>query len=86
MLTSKHHEGWTNWPSKTSWNWNAMDEGPHMDLVGEGAAPETFSEGDTVLVLCGCLMQVLWLIPFAVELPFTLVSTSLCSTGSTLCS
>jgi alpha-L-fucosidase len=34
VLTSKHHEGWTNWPSNTSWNWNAMAEGPHMDLVG----------------------------------------------------
>lgn len=35
VMTSKHHEGWTNWPSNTSWNWNAMDEGPHVDLVGE---------------------------------------------------
>ncbi len=35
VLTSKHHEGWTNWPSKTSWNWNSVDNGPHMDLVGE---------------------------------------------------
>lgn len=34
VLTSKHHEGWTNWPSNTSWNWNAKDEGPHVDLVG----------------------------------------------------
>ncbi|XP_033100644.1 alpha-L-fucosidase-like [Anneissia japonica] len=35
VLTSKHHEGFTNWPSKYSWNWNAMDIGPHRDLVGE---------------------------------------------------
>jgi len=35
VLTSKHHEGYTNWPSKTSWNWNSMDVGPHRDLVGE---------------------------------------------------
>jgi alpha-L-fucosidase len=34
VLTSKHHEGFTNWPSKTAWNWNAVDTGPHMDLVG----------------------------------------------------
>jgi len=35
VLTSKHHEGFTNWPSQVSWNWNAMDVGPHRDLVGE---------------------------------------------------
>ncbi|GAU89881.1 hypothetical protein RvY_02380 [Ramazzottius varieornatus] len=35
VLTSKHHEGYTMWPSSVSWNWNAMDVGPHRDLVGE---------------------------------------------------
>ncbi|XP_037330368.2 tissue alpha-L-fucosidase-like [Pungitius pungitius] len=35
VFTSKHHEGFTNWPSPTSWNWNSMDVGPHRDLVGE---------------------------------------------------
>ncbi|XP_078482382.1 alpha-L-fucosidase-like [Ciona intestinalis] len=35
VLTSKHHEGFTNWPSANSWNWNSMDVGPHRDLVGE---------------------------------------------------
>lgn len=35
VLTSKHHEGFTNWPSKYSWNWNSFDVGPHMDLVGK---------------------------------------------------
>ncbi len=35
VLTSKHHEGWTNWCSKEAWNWNACDNGPHRDLVGE---------------------------------------------------
>jgi len=34
VLTSKHHEGFTNWPSATSWNWNAGSTGPHRDLVG----------------------------------------------------
>lgn len=39
MLTSKHHEGFTNWGSPVSWNWNSVDSGPHRDLVGElGAA------------------------------------------------
>ncbi|ESO03946.1 hypothetical protein HELRODRAFT_79707 [Helobdella robusta] len=35
VLTSKHHEGYTNWPSKYSWNWNSLDLGPKKDLVGE---------------------------------------------------
>ena len=34
VLVTKHHEGFTNWPSKYSWNWNAMDVGPNRDLVG----------------------------------------------------
>lgn len=37
--TSKHHEGFTNWPSASSFNWNSVDVGPHRDLIGElGAA------------------------------------------------
>nr|XP_059872081.1 tissue alpha-L-fucosidase isoform X2 [Delphinus delphis] len=35
VLTTKHHEGFTNWPSPVSWNWNSEDLGPHRDLVGE---------------------------------------------------
>jgi len=35
VLTSKHHEGFTLWPSKESWNWNAVDIGPHRDLAGD---------------------------------------------------
>ena len=33
--TSKHHEGFTLWPNAQSWNWNAVDIGPHRDLLGE---------------------------------------------------
>ncbi|OQR68730.1 alpha-L-fucosidase-like [Tropilaelaps mercedesae] len=35
VLTSKHHEGCTLWPSSTSFNWNSKDVGPGKDLVGE---------------------------------------------------
>lgn len=39
VLTSKHHEGYTNWPSEYSYSWNSVDVGPKKDLVGElGAA------------------------------------------------
>ncbi|KAK6169310.1 hypothetical protein SNE40_020389 [Patella caerulea] len=35
VLTTKHHEGFCNWPTKYSWNWNAGDVGPKRDLVGD---------------------------------------------------
>ena len=35
VLTSKHHEGFTNWPSNYSFNWNSNATGPDRDLVGE---------------------------------------------------
>ena len=35
VLTSKHHEGFCLWPSQYSWNWNAVDVGPHRDLLGD---------------------------------------------------
>jgi alpha-L-fucosidase len=35
VLTSKHHEGFTNWCSPQAWNWNSCDIGPRRDLVGD---------------------------------------------------
>ena len=38
VMVTKHCEGFTMWPSKYSWNWNAGDIGPKQDLVGKLAA------------------------------------------------
>ena len=35
VLTSKHHEGFTNWPSNYSFQWQAPSTGPARDVVGE---------------------------------------------------
>ncbi|XP_018566616.1 alpha-L-fucosidase [Anoplophora glabripennis] len=35
VLTSKHHEGYTLWPSNYAYSWNSRDIGPHRDLLGE---------------------------------------------------
>lgn len=35
VLTGKHHDGYTLWPSNYSFSWNSVETGPHRDLVGE---------------------------------------------------
>lgn len=35
ILTSKHHEGYTLYPSSYSFSWNSMDVGPNRDIIGE---------------------------------------------------
>ena len=35
VFVTKHHEGYTNWPSKYSFSWNSMDVGPNRDIVGK---------------------------------------------------
>jgi len=35
VFVSKHHEGYSNYPSKYSFSWNSMDVGPQRDIVGK---------------------------------------------------
>jgi alpha-L-fucosidase len=35
VLVSKHHDGYSMWPSANSFNWNSMDVGPKRDIIGE---------------------------------------------------
>jgi len=38
VFTSKHHDGFSNWPSKHNFGWNSRDLGPKRDVVGELSA------------------------------------------------
>lgn len=64
ILTSKHHEGFTNWPSKESWNWNSVDTGPHRDLVGD-LAKAVRNKTDVKFCLYFSLFE--WFHPYYLE-------------------
>ena len=35
VFTSKHHDGFNNWPSTRNFGWNSVEVGPKKDIVGE---------------------------------------------------
>ncbi|KAJ6636747.1 putative alpha-L-fucosidase [Pseudolycoriella hygida] len=42
VITSKHHEGYTLWPSKYSFSWNSVDVGLHRDIICEAFYLEVY--------------------------------------------
>jgi len=46
VLTSKHHDGFANWPSSRNFGWNSRDIGQKRDVVGELA--DAFRKEDKV--------------------------------------
>lgn len=38
VLTSKHHDGYTLWPSTLSPGWNSVETGPKRDIIGDLSA------------------------------------------------
>ena len=65
VLTSKHHEGYTLWPSKRSFSWNSMDVGPKRDIVGEFAHAVKATGGQMHLGLYHSLFE--WFNPLYLE-------------------
>ena len=95
VFTSKHHEGFTNWLSKYSWNWNSFDNGPHRDLVGttcysnELHSNTAVSKVDGVLIkrsLTFLFLQEIWYLLLETIPVFILACTTLFLLGTILCS
>ena len=54
VLTSKHHDGFANWPSSRNFGWNSRDIGQKRDVVGE-LAGETVGDCGECEVSLGSL-------------------------------
>ncbi|KAH6943957.1 hypothetical protein HPB50_000911 [Hyalomma asiaticum] len=81
VLTTKHHEGFTLWPSNVSFSWNAVDVGPKRDLVGE-LANAIRSKTDLVFGVYHSLFE--WFNPLFLMDKSNNFTTSYFSEGKTL--
>ncbi|XP_077504206.1 alpha-L-fucosidase-like [Amblyomma americanum] len=81
VLTAKHHEGFTLWPSNVSFNWNAKDVGPKRDLVGD-LANAIRSKTNLVFGVYHSLFE--WFNPLFLEDKKNNFTTSYFSEGKTL--
>lgn len=81
VLTTKHHEGFTLWPSNVSFSWNAMDVGPKRDLVGD-LAKAIRSKTDLVFGVYHSLFE--WFNPLFLLDKSNNFTTSYFSEGKTL--
>lgn len=56
VLTAKHHDGYCLWPSVYAKNWNTVDTGPRMDVVGV-LSQQVLSAGGMKMGLYYSLME-----------------------------
>ncbi len=48
MFTSKHHDGFCNWGSAHTYNWNSVSMGPKRDVLAEIRSAFSRRHGDKV--------------------------------------
>merc|ERR1711962_334774 len=63
VFTSKHHDGFSNWPSSRNFGWNSRDIGPKRDVIGELA--EAFQHVDVRFGLYHSLFE--WFNPLYLQ-------------------
>lgn len=79
VLSTKHHEGFTMYPSKYSFNWNSVDVGPNKDLISMTALKFYYETVVTKQSLSqyerftDYLISIIVLIPLAIIIPNTLL-------------